>query len=261
MSHYTVLVIGENFEEQLWPFWELDLSDEELKNDLRAEFTGNIKQEELEEKFKEFLEKEKNYLEENKIEYASATEWVRDWFGYQFNAELGSWGSYKNPKAKWDWYTVGGRWSGFFTLKNGAEGKLGDPGLYGREEEDEAPNKADQARKGDIDWQAMIVEQVERAKKVWEEVMSRGDEIPSPMRHLIYGITDDDSLESYLAKRQKFPSTFAVLKDGKWYERGEMGWWGITTNEKDSSVWDDEFKKLIEDLPDDTLLTLVDCHI
>jgi len=40
-----------------------------------------------------------------------------------------------------------------------------------------------------------------------------------------------------------------------------MGWWGITTNEKADDEWNNEFQKLIEDLPDDTLLTLVDCHI
>ena len=261
MSHYTVLVIGENVDKQLWPFWELDLSEEELKNDPRAEFIGNIKQEELEEKFKEFLEKEKKYLEENKIEYSSATEWVRDWFGYQFNTELESWGYYKNPNQKWDWYSIGGRWSGFFILKNGAKGKLGEPGIYGREEENGKSNHADQARKGDIDWQAMRDNRLAEGKKIWEDVMKKGDSISSEMKHLIYGITDDDDLDSYLKRVDKFPSTYAVLKDGKWYEKGEMGWWGISTNEKSDSEWNSEFHKLIEDLPDDTLLTVVDCHI
>lgn len=261
MSHFTVLVIGKNVDEQLWPFWELDLSEDEVKKDPRAEFIGDIKQEELEEKFKEFLEKEKEYLEKNEIKYESATEWVRDWFGYKFNTELGAWGYYKNPQQKWDWYSVGGRWSGYFTLKNGAEGSLGEPGIYGREEENEKPNKADQAKKGDIDWQAMKDEKLVRARKTWEEVQSKEDQIPSQMKYLTYGITDDDTLDTYLKRIDKFPTTYAVVKDGKWYEKGEMGWWGISTNEKSDSEWDTEFKKLIDDLPDDTLLTIVDCHI
>jgi hypothetical protein len=30
---------------------------------------------------------------------------------------------------------------------------------------------------------------------------------------------------------------FAVVKDGKWYERGEMGWWGIVHDEKNRDRW------------------------
>lgn len=62
------------------------------------------------------------------------------------------------------------------------------------------------------------------------------------------------------AAREAF-STFAVLKDGEWYERGSMGWFGMASNEKDSDQWQREFNKLIDGLPDDTLLTMVDCHI
>ncbi len=38
MSHFTVLVVGENPEEQLEPFWELDLSEDDLAEDPRAVF-------------------------------------------------------------------------------------------------------------------------------------------------------------------------------------------------------------------------------
>jgi hypothetical protein len=55
--------------------------------------------------------------------------------------------------------------------------------------------------------------------------------------------------------------TFAVLLDGKWYERGSMGWWGVVSDEKDDAVWSAEFAKMIDGLPDDTWLTVVDCHI
>jgi hypothetical protein len=53
--------------------------------------------------------------------------------------------------------------------------------------------------------------------------------------------------------------THALIKDGKWYEKGEMGWWGVVHDEKDN--WDEEFIKLICDLPDDTLISIYDCHI
>ncbi len=80
---------------------------------------------------------------------------------------------------------------------------------------------------------------------------------------------DWSNIDRFLVGREKYIaaalsssySTFAVLKDGEWYERGEMGWWGIAHNEKDQSVWDEELKRLISDLPDDTLLSVYDVHI
>jgi hypothetical protein len=262
MSHYTVLVVGDNIEEQLWPFWELDLNEEEMKMDPRSVFISQIKDSEKEEKFQEFLNKEKDYLEKNNIKYESATDWMIDWHGYKYNGELQSWGYYKNPQQKWDWYSVGGRWSGFFLLKNGATGKLGMPGIYGREEENELPNRADQAKKGDIDWEGMRQNQIENSKKLWQKVVVEGKDKYQPDElNFLYGITPEDTIETFVEKRSKFPATFAVLKDGNWYEKGKMGWWGITTDEKPDSEWENEFQKLIEDLPDDTLLTVVDCHI
>ena len=40
-----------------------------------------------------------------------------------------------------------------------------------------------------------------------------------------------------------------------------MGWWGFVSDEKDESEWENEFKKLISDLPDDTLISIYDLHI
>ena len=215
MSHYTVLVVGDNIEEQLWPFWELDLNEEEMKMDPRSVFISQIKDSEKEEKFQEFLNKEKDYLEKNNIKYESATDWMIDWHGYKYNGELQSWGYYKNPQQKWDWYSVGGRWSGFFLLKNGATGKLGMPGIYGREEENELPNRADQAKKGDIDWEGMRQNQIENSKKLWQKVVVEGKDKYQPDElNFLYGITPEDTIETFVEKRSKFPATFAVLKDG-----------------------------------------------
>lgn len=55
--------------------------------------------------------------------------------------------------------------------------------------------------------------------------------------------------------------TFAVLKDGHWYEKGHMGWWACVSEEKAAKKWDAEFRSLLKGLKDDTELVLVDCHI
>jgi len=62
------------------------------------------------------------------------------------------------------------------------------------------------------------------------------------------------------ARCQAF-STFAVVKDGKWYEKGEMGWWGMVHDEKLAYDWNAKFNELLHELPDDTTISIVDCHI
>ena len=68
--------------------------------------------------------------------------------------------------------------------------------------------------------------------------------------------------EAHMQKaRDNARGPFAVVKDGKWHEKGDMGWWGIVSNEKDPADWQKQVQALYDDLPPDTLLTLVDCHI
>ena len=68
------------------------------------------------------------------------------------------------------------------------------------------------------------------------------------------------SIEEYVKRAYDAANvTFAVLHEGKWYERGEMGWRVMVHNEK--SDWNVEFNNLIKGLPDHTLLTVFDCHI
>ena len=48
---------------------------------------------------------------------------------------------------------------------------------------------------------------------------------------------------------------------GEWCEKGEMGWWAVVFNEKEKSDWETEFRKFVDELDDDTKVTIVDCHI
>jgi hypothetical protein len=48
--------------------------------------------------------------------------------------------------------------------------------------------------------------------------------------------------------------------EGKWHEKGEMGWWGIDSNVKDKEVWQEIVRKLYDRYPE-AIGVLVDCHI
>ena len=250
MSHFTVLVIGDNWEEQLDPFWEIDLSLEDKRKDYRCKFDPKITKDNLQAEYEKFLKKYHNYKEK----YIDAKDWVDDWHGYCFDEDTQSYGYYHNINEKWDWYEMGGRWSGFFKLKEGASGKIGKPGVFNN---NPRSGYVDQAFKKDIDFEGMIKDSIKIYEETWENSRNEKDIVTLYYK---YGIQKDDTKESYI-KRGSSISTFAILFEGKWYEKGNMGWWGLVSNEKDENEWDDEFNKLLNNLPDDTLLTLVDCHI
>ena len=267
MSHFTVLVIGEDLAIQLEPFWELDLPQDVLINDPRAEFNVEIPKSEIAEycetkikKFIEWLSKNDKARVKKYKTFLKDQDWsgfIDCYHGYDQN-ENGDYGYYSNPNAKWDWYMIGGRWSGYFTLKPDKAGIMGKRSLL-NENEVFPENHADQARKGDIDWEVMSKNNKESAESDWAEHEKRlGEE--NYHAYFEYGIRGDESKESFIARRTS-NATFAVLKDGQWYDRGEMGWWATVANEKDTDTWCKEFDKLVMSLPDDTLLTVVDCHI
>ena len=102
-------------------------------------------------------------------------------------AEDGSILSKYNPKSKWDWYQIGGRWSNSIP---GNEVKMSE----------------------------IPIEKIET------------------------------------------PYAF-VTPDGEWVERGEMGWFGVGSNEMNKDEWDVKFKEYLKKLDKDIILTQVDCHI
>ena len=73
--------------------------------------------------------------------------------------------------------------------------------------------------------------------------------------------------DKYLMDRPNFlekaknqtATTFAIVKDGQWIEKGNMGWFGMVSNE--SETWTETFHRILREIPDETLLTIVDCHI
>jgi hypothetical protein len=67
----------------------------------------------------------------------------------------------------------------------------------------------------------------------------------------------------YMIEMNHIPFCF-VDWDGDWHEKGEMGWFAMTKNEKDDDSWVDEFKAYIETLKNVEFqgeVTVIDFHI
>lgn len=292
MSHYTVCVIGEDVDGQLEPFNEntrvpayVSKTKKQLIEEKREDYKRSF--EDYKEWEKDPEKYEKGCANPNHIEYIKSIpkklkmtdeQLYKEAIKYYEKEDIGENGevySTYNPNSKWDWYQVGGRWAGYFKLKKGASGKIGQKS-WCNEKDEIASDRADQARKCDIDFEGMKLEAFERASKTYDEFEALWKSNPEKAKneaYFTYGVHNvsekkpdeefvlvPETREQYLT-RCGAPTTFAVLKNGRWYERGEMGWWACVSNEKDPEKWDKEFWKLLESVDDDTLITVVDCHI
>lgn len=287
MSHFTVMVIGDNPEDQLAPYQENNMStcpEEYLEFQDETEY--------LKKNWDEMPQEEKDGYDNSFDNFAEDE-------GYEKHPDGDKYGCYSNPNTKWDWYELGGRWTGFLKLKENSSGTTGRPGLMTLSA---GKGFADQALKKDIDFIGMRNDAGEEAGKLWDkvtkilgdverphswehvrEVMFPGDiasarefyhsqqankkieEWNKKHKHSLFGIDPLDfmiSREEYCKKAgDSSISTFAVLKDGVWYEKGEMGWFGMVSDEKEQSDWNIQVAGMIELLDDETLISIYDCHI
>ena len=194
-----------------------------------------------------------------------------------------------NEDARWDWYSVGGRWTGFFPLKKGRRGVRGEPGLG---TDKAGKGFADSVVKKSIDFDKARKVAREAAEKSWLAWQAIVEEHGMPrswndVQASSLGRSYRDVGEAYLAQPAieaaekkgldvgKDPSThfgsdmaafadkaslqtlvpYAVVKDGEWLEQGRAGRW------MSDEAWGTFVQSLYDAAPDDTLLTLVDCHI
>ena len=327
MSHFTVMVIGDDPECQLKPYQENNMGDcpkEFLTfHDVEDEYLKQYKTDSVEKVVMSdgrllntwddsFKVKGPNLfddktiippnLKKKKVKFTKLfktfEEYMNDWCGFKSrDSKKNRYGYWENPNKKWDWYQLGGRWSGFFKLKANAIMTV----------KSEKPGWVDQAYKRDIDFVGMrnhvadeAAERYDRVARLlggqiptislsWETFLKRKGNIDTkrkqyhaqPALKAVEKVRQENlssedkncltwlNLEDYQSGRTEYIakamrdaiSTFAVIKDGKWYERGEMGWWACVSNEKDKGEWTKEFEKLLNSISEDTMLSVFDCHI
>lgn len=216
MSHFTVLVVGD-VEAQLAPFDEND----------RSTFTPCTDAE---------MEKHRaDYATADHGEYSTFEHWMEAWQGLK--SRDGVFGTTYNPRSKWDWYAVGGRWPNMLVTKAGVA--------------------CDTALVGELDFERMRAARRAEAEKWWDESLKEDPRT----REFLYRITPETTREQYLATRDHGFVPFAVVLKKEWFEKGKMGWFASVSDAKPDEQWREEFQKLLVSLPADARVTVVDCHI
>jgi len=236
--HFAVLVIGYDIEKQLAPFQENnmgDLPDEMLK------FCYDYK----------WYDTEQEVIEK---------------LGKDFDSDEGYW---ENPKAKWDWWQIGGRFGGHFKDKKGRllnkiiKEDIDFEGIY-KEVEEKAIKSYQEIHEeviqGEdfIGWDEFLKDDSLSIDQIMENyhgqsVLKRAKEF-AKKKEIFFGL----NLESYKVSQEEFIKskkdsrlqTFAILKDGVWIDKDDF-----------KGDYEKEFKKIFDSIDFLEELTVVDCHI
>lgn len=327
--HYTCLVIGPDYEAQLEPF------DENISVDPYKTYWDSDTLEHWESILRETTTMRGQGEERQEVEYPPEQVLTQDEYTledmvrvyharYRDNDEhakedelqiddggIFEWSTY-NPKSKWDWYKVGGRWTGYFKLKPGTDGEVGRPSLM---TEPAKNGYVDAARKGDVDVDGMRDDAGEKAASVWDRVHAVISHLPEALgweEHFVGRLklaeagedeyTIEQAREEYHAQprvvalkewneslpdeekvvgwfgpgvedfqvcrdeyirraRDSVLAPYAYLYEGEWHAPGKMGWFSSSETAGEQRRFQREFNDLLDSLPDDTELTLVDLHI
>ena len=149
-----------------------------------------------------------------------------------------------NPKSKWDWYSIGGRWDGYLELKDGG--------------------KVNSAKISDVDWNGND-ETRESLKRFWEvfvegEPLKEGEKKPFSFESKGFYLDRYHTKEEYVREASKTYPYAVVTPSGEWIAPGEMHWFSSSeTNEslKKYHAWFEDFINKHQDC----YVTIVDCHI
>ncbi len=333
MSHFTVLVTGdteEDMEHMLAPFQENNMGDcpeeymvfQDESEEVRKEYVEGVvdrikgpngfiyrrdddlfKQPKEDSSLKSWQYIYPSGYEEIEVPwrevYDTEKEFAKEVYGMPYNEEHDGYGYMSNPNCRWDWYQVGGRWTGALRLKevaialrmynDTAESETifdGSPGIM------TSPNKEIEfcdsclIKQLDVEWHR--VEARRRAGAMWD-AWHNPDRPERPASRDDWGLLSNEEREAVMEyerengilfidtdevdrlisnNREPYLEMFGapkaitygfVSEDGEWNERAHMGWFG--THWDDNADYDVEFWRWIESLNGSTRIWVVDCHI
>jgi hypothetical protein len=205
--------------------------------------------------------------------YPDYQTFLKEYAGHS-EGEIGYW---TNPNAKWDWWQIGGRFSG--RLAGGDSIRVNELPLV----EDRKRAKKKAAEYYDEQVTARIEDRyVEPDRRSlwapWSKLMDFGlldkEKMAEKREKLKKGEKLDPVFIDNMPTEKEFVdafwfewsdyTTWAVLDlEGQWHEPGQMGWWGMDSAEDGAKVEFGQgfFDKFIYSAAPDDWLVVVDCHI
>lgn len=219
--------------------------------------------------------------------WASFEDFMKGWHGSETrDPEKGRYGHWRNPNAKWDWWTIGGRWPGRLSVRSGRVDvcRIRDLDLATADRE-----RKESALKWHAEWGRFCagekcgdpfdgprdlafkigalrcVDEGEMTGSEWKVLPWPTISHDGRQRYdVLSEVRREDVLQSPLLDVFDPIRTWARLcPEEGWVEPGEMGWWGITRGDTPASYLEHaaRFRPwLASGDPADWVVT-VDCHI
>ena len=164
-------------------------------------------------------------------------------------------GYWFNPNARWDWYSIGGRWAGQLKLK-----KVEDAG--------NGIECCDTARVRDCDF-SPDEKDYREAIRCWEIAVEGSPMTEEERKKYVlmykgeYYVEQYGTKENYARHMSDFSTYAFITADGEWHETGQMGWFGMDDATRSSrETYREAFDAYLEEArKQDLLITIVDCHI
>ena len=159
-----------------------------------------------------------------------------------------------NPQSQWDWYVVGGRWSG----------QLGGYDVRDYPQNYEVCHLCNGT--------GTRPDGIERFGEAWAESNGGCNGCSGEGTRLKWSdhfVPEDGNIKPVAAllpllgdveQADKIVPFAIVTPSEGWVERGSMGWFGMASDEKDSDDWANQVKTLLETYPEHVAV-VVDCHI
>lgn len=229
-------------DEQMAPFWE----------EGEKYFEKHIEVENNEQAVQDWIEREESFLNSNKdsVEKSWHKRWVKnlenikkqktvndkikviaEYEGYPIDDDGNIYSEY-NPRGKWDWFSVGGRWNNWLVDKNG--------------------NHRNSCKVKDIDWQGIRQAEIKSASEYYDKEI---EESKKDGRTPWFSKKDGTvpTKEEYVAKFDYEPAPYSLLHNGEWTDKD--------SDCESDEEWAEWFKRMIGTLDPESEITIVDYHI
>lgn len=164
---------------------------------------------------------EKKYIENKKLKKISLKEWLGSWCDYHNFDENGNLLSTFNKNSFFDYYGVGGRWSGLF---------------YGGGKESEELEK-----------------NIISIKDLIKKYKNKEEELNNTKKRIIKALNNEEAeYNPYLIH--------TIVVEGEVYQGRGYGWFGTYNQKIDEEKWKEKYLKFLEEHKGDFMVNL-DCHI
>ena len=265
MSHFVVMVTNtdiDNLESQLEPF---DEQGEENDYFMKKEYFVERNQKSVDDWLEEHIASDKEFLES--VEKGERSDINPDSLKYRkkslkeleriktlktLTGKINAIHRYEgggidknglywvaNPEAKWDWWVEGGRWDGWLVKKDGT--------------------KCNRCKVRELSFEKMRKADMEDRAKWYDEEMERAKEFGR--EPVFWNYEETPTKEQYVNDTPIYTAPFAVLHEGEWIEKGNMGWFGMSDDKYSDDEWGKKFQEFFKTLDPESEITIVDCHI